>query len=139
VHTQRRSASHRRQNRTYPGDDLSILDVLSLILAVPVTILYKVIFDGKAPFSATPEIEQIIQSGLPWPPVPTQANLRAKAPAPAALQDISPILVSSSRPRTHPSPKAYYSAKKRPARVFRSGGSAWVAVGTSGVGERRER
>ena len=79
---------------TDPGDDLSILDVLCLIFAVPATILYKVIFDGKAPFSATPEIHQIIQSGLPWPLVPTQANLRAKVPAPAALQDISPTLVT---------------------------------------------
>ena len=79
---------------TDPGDDLSILDVLSLIFAVPATILYKVIFDGEAPFSATPEIQQVIQSGLPWPPVPTQANLRAKVPAPAALQDISQTLVT---------------------------------------------
>ncbi|HXE13324.1 MAG TPA: hypothetical protein VN633_14455 [Bryobacteraceae bacterium] len=45
------------------GDDLSILDLLCLILAVPVTILYKVIF-GSAPFSAD-SVNQL--NNLPWP------------------------------------------------------------------------
>jgi hypothetical protein len=49
------------------GDDLTLLDVLSLIIAVPGTILYKLMNDGAAPFANTPEVQQIIASGLPWP------------------------------------------------------------------------
>jgi len=45
------------------GDDLSILDVLCLIFAVPVTILYKIIF-GSAPFSSD-SVNQL--NNLPWP------------------------------------------------------------------------
>ena len=80
---------------TNPGDDLSILDVLSLIFAVPATILYKVMNNDQAPFSNTPEVQQIIANGLPWPPVPTQANIRARVPAPAALRDISPTTITA--------------------------------------------
>jgi hypothetical protein len=45
-------------------EDLSILDVLCLILAVPVTILYKVIF-GSAPFSAD-SVNQLNNLSWPW-------------------------------------------------------------------------
>lgn len=45
------------------GDDLSILDLLCLIFAVPATILYKVIF-GSAPFSSD-SVNQL--NNLPWP------------------------------------------------------------------------
>ncbi|MBV9183501.1 MAG: hypothetical protein JO356_19530 [Acidobacteria bacterium] len=45
-------------------DDLSILDLLCLILAVPVTILYKVIF-GSAPFSAD-SLNQLNSLTWPW-------------------------------------------------------------------------
>jgi hypothetical protein len=52
------------------GDDLSILDLLCLILAVPITILYKVIF-GSAPFSAD-SVNQL--NNLPWPWLSSKAR-----------------------------------------------------------------
>jgi hypothetical protein len=52
------------------GDDLSILDLLCLILAVPITILYKVIF-GSAPFSAD-SVSQL--NNLPWPWLSNEAK-----------------------------------------------------------------
>lgn len=56
-----------------PGDDLTILDVLSLILAVPATILYKLLFGTKSdpakpspPFTST-QVTTITSSPIPWP------------------------------------------------------------------------
>jgi hypothetical protein len=77
---------------TNPGDDLSILDVLSLIFAVPATILYKVLFNGSPPFSNSPEVQQIIESGLPWPTIPTKANLAANRVR--AVRDIPASAIS---------------------------------------------
>lgn len=52
---------------TNPGDDLTVLDALSLVFAVPATILYKaVIGNGKAPFSKA-DADHYAQNGLPWP------------------------------------------------------------------------
>lgn len=50
-----------------PGDDLTVLDVLSLALAVPGTILYKILVGhGSAPFT-TAQAENIVANGLQWP------------------------------------------------------------------------
>ncbi|MBV8831725.1 MAG: hypothetical protein JO108_21145, partial [Acidobacteriaceae bacterium] len=58
------------------GDNLSILDLLCLILAVPVTILYKVIFES-APFSSD-SANQL--NGLTWPWLTAEArSLDAKS------------------------------------------------------------
>ncbi|MBV9502556.1 MAG: hypothetical protein JO138_24560 [Acidobacteriaceae bacterium] len=49
------------------GDDLTLLDLFCLICAVPVTILYKVLNNGNAPF-ASGDADKLV---LPWP----KANL----------------------------------------------------------------
>ena len=51
------------------GEDLTILDVLCLIFAVPGTILYKIMHDGAPPFSNTPAVQKLITNGLPWPQI----------------------------------------------------------------------
>jgi len=83
-------------SKSKPGDDLSLLDLLSLVIAVPATILYKVLFGGSAPFEAAdPAVQQVIGSGLPWPAVPTawsSASLRAGLES--ASSSIPPSLVS---------------------------------------------
>src|SRR5581483_3691975 len=48
-----------------PGDDLTTLDVLCLIFAVPVTILYKVLYNDSAPFNS--DDVTAVQNGLAWP------------------------------------------------------------------------
>jgi hypothetical protein len=48
-----------------PGDDLTTLDVLCLIFAVPVTILYKVLYNNSAPFNS--DDVTAVQNGLAWP------------------------------------------------------------------------
>lgn len=50
---------------TNPGDDLTFLDLICLIQAVPATILYKV-EKGRAPFSSG-DAGLIKQNGMPWP------------------------------------------------------------------------
>jgi hypothetical protein len=52
-----------------PGDDLTILDLLCLIMAIPATILYKVLFGGATaspPFTSA-EVNAITNSPIPWP------------------------------------------------------------------------
>ena len=52
------------------GSELTILDLVGLILAVPATILYKVIYGGSQatpPFTAA-QVTQITSSPIPWPP-----------------------------------------------------------------------
>jgi hypothetical protein len=48
------------------GDDLTILDLLCLIIAIPATILYKVLFGGSAPFTSA-QVAAITSSPIPWP------------------------------------------------------------------------
>ncbi|MGF6227801.1 hypothetical protein QFZ27_001756 [Inquilinus ginsengisoli] len=60
-----------------PGDDLTILDAFSLVLAVPGTILYKILVsNGAAPFTEA-DVESIEQNGLPWPQLGDTSMLRA--------------------------------------------------------------
>ena len=52
-----------------PGDDLTILDLLCLIIAIPATILYKVLFGGASaspPFTSA-QVSAITGSPIPWP------------------------------------------------------------------------
>jgi hypothetical protein len=56
-----------------PGPPPSILDVLSLLLAVPATILYKVLHGNEnAPFNDT-DVATITSGNFPWPPFPSSA------------------------------------------------------------------
>ena len=68
-------------------DDLSILDLLCLILAVPVTILYKVIF-GSAPFSDD-SVNQLNNLTWPWlaagAPSPDAKSVSLRSPVPPQL------------------------------------------------------
>jgi hypothetical protein len=49
------------------GDALTILDLLSLVVALPVTIVYKLVLGkGQAPFTDA-EVAQIVSNPIPWP------------------------------------------------------------------------
>ena len=62
------------------GDTLSLLDLLCLVFAVPITILYKLLYDDKAPF--TSEDVSHFQTNQPaWP----LSRLAASAARPAAM------------------------------------------------------
>lgn len=62
------------------GDTLSILDALCLLLAVPSTILYKVVIsNGVAPFTEA-DAEDIETNGLPWPQLGGPSALLAARP-----------------------------------------------------------
>jgi hypothetical protein len=53
------------------GDPLTLLDVLSLMIAMPVTVLYKPVFGGAnldPPFTSE-QVEQILNQPMPWPPI----------------------------------------------------------------------
>jgi hypothetical protein len=61
------------------GAPLSLLDLICLILAVPATILYKIIFtpaNPTAPFSAA-DVSRITSTPLPWPSIPGAEVVRA--------------------------------------------------------------
>lgn len=58
------------------GNDLSLLDLFCLICAVPVTILYKVLNDGQAPFAAG-DADRLV---LPWPDPGQDGLARLGAP-----------------------------------------------------------
>jgi hypothetical protein len=68
-----------------PGDNLTLLDLMCLLLAVPVTILYKLVYgNGQAPFSSTDVTT--VQDGLPWPTIPaTMASELSSDPATTSL------------------------------------------------------
>jgi hypothetical protein len=67
------------------GDDLSILDLVCLIYAVPTTILYKLVGSKllqpnepiQAPFSSS-DASTIKSVGLPWPAIPGQTAAGAQ-------------------------------------------------------------
>lgn len=71
------------------GDDLSILDLLCLIFAVPVTILYKAMF-GSAPISDD-SLNQL--NNLPWPWLKAEARTSedGKFPALPSVSLPSPV------------------------------------------------
>ncbi|BCA53760.1 hypothetical protein W02_09000 [Nitrospira sp. KM1] len=75
-----------------PGDDLTILDLLCLILAIPATILYKVLFGGanaSAPFTSA-QVNAITSSPIPWP---TLSSTGAQA-APGTMTPTQEILLT---------------------------------------------
>lgn len=55
------------------GDQLTILDLFSLILAVPATIIYEVLRVGKKPFTADEVSSYCIPDFIPWPPFPSSS------------------------------------------------------------------
>ena len=63
------------------GEELTIQNLFCLILAAPVTILYKAIYGGAnatAPFTSE-QVESIISGNIPWPQLPgQQQSLKAK-------------------------------------------------------------
>jgi hypothetical protein len=62
-----------------PGDDLTLLDLFSLIIAVPVTILYKIVFgSGQTPPFQASDYATLQSTGLPWPAVPSSSGAAAK-------------------------------------------------------------
>jgi hypothetical protein len=75
-----------------PGDDLTILDLLCLILAIPATILYKVLFGGASaspPFTSA-QVSAITSSPIPWPSL---SSIRTKA-APGTMTPTQEILLA---------------------------------------------
>ncbi len=64
-----------------PGDDLTILDLLCLIFAVPITILYKLLHENNAPFSSG-DADYINQDGLAWPVGSQKAPAAGTVPTP---------------------------------------------------------
>ena len=73
-----------------PGDDLTILDLLCLIMAIPATILYKVLFGGASaspPFTSA-QVGAITGSPIPWP---TLSSARLQT-APGAMTPTQEIL-----------------------------------------------
>ncbi len=75
-----------------PGDDLTILDLLCLILAIPATILYKVLFGGATaspPFTSA-QVGAITNSPIPWPTL-SSAGVRA---APGTVTPTQEILLA---------------------------------------------
>ncbi len=69
------------------GDQLTLLDLLALILAVPTTILFDLI-EGQAPFTAE-EANAITSSTIPWPAFPTSGD----APTAAEPGSCSPAFI----------------------------------------------
>lgn len=72
------------------GDQLTILDVLCLAMAVPTTIIYKLFNDDRAPFAAGDA--QSVANGLPFPThwpdgTPLLLASRSLAGEPATLSD----------------------------------------------------
>lgn len=53
---------------THPGDDLTVLDLICLVNAIPATILCKLVTD-RAPFTSS-SAGVIKQYGMPWPSAP---------------------------------------------------------------------
>jgi hypothetical protein len=51
------------------GNPLTLLDLLSLLIALPTTLLYKIVFGaGHPPFTAA-QVQQITSDPIPWPQV----------------------------------------------------------------------
>ncbi|WP_315835185.1 hypothetical protein [Bradyrhizobium prioriisuperbiae] len=62
------------------GEPFTILNALSLVLAVPCTILYKVLISkGVAPFTEAEAVD-IETNGLPWPQLASAPAMLAKRP-----------------------------------------------------------
>jgi hypothetical protein len=58
------------------GDPFTILDLFCLTLAVPTTILYKILFGGSnasPPFTSS-TLNELTTNGLPWPTIPTVSD-----------------------------------------------------------------
>ncbi len=62
------------------GDAFTILDLFCLIMAVPTTILYKIIYGGaeaSPPFTST-TLNELTTNGLAWPTLPTATETGIK-------------------------------------------------------------
>jgi hypothetical protein len=71
------------------GDDLSILDLLSLILALPATLLYKVLFGGSqaSPPFTDADVATITSTPIPWPTIDSTAATPSVAMTSATAAD----------------------------------------------------
>lgn len=70
------------------GDDLTLLDLFCLILAVPITILYKILYGGSnesPPFNST-TLSELKQSQLAWPSLPALSGSSLERSAPVGYQ-----------------------------------------------------
>ncbi|HNP31546.1 MAG TPA: hypothetical protein PKK23_21045, partial [Nitrospirales bacterium] len=66
------------------GDEFTLLDLFCLILAVPGTILYKILYGGSnasPPFTST-TLDELQQSQLAWPSLPTLSDSGVEWSAP---------------------------------------------------------
>jgi len=55
--------------KLFAHEDLSVLDLMSLLLALPATILYKLLYGGpnlNPPFTES-DVDQILANPIPWP------------------------------------------------------------------------
>lgn len=72
------------------GAPLCVLDLLSLLLALPVTILYKIFNDDQPPF---PNPEAVIGKPIPWPGRTSAAEFSASVEVDANAWDVVRSLV----------------------------------------------
>lgn len=74
------------------GSELTMLDLFSLLIAAPATILYKLMYGGSAlapPFTAA-EVKTIVASPIPWPTFDPASGRLALAPGALALPEALP-------------------------------------------------
>jgi hypothetical protein len=78
------------------GAPLCLLDLLSLILAAPATIIYKLVFGaGDPPFSPS-DVQSILAGTVPWPAIGTQQQLQAETAIPWNTKLLSILAMTAS-------------------------------------------
>lgn len=86
----------------FAKSDLTLLDLLSLLVAVPATLLYKVLYGGstlKPPFTEA-QVEEILSKPIPWPSFDKttgSVSLKEASPAPSDSKDqtLADLLMAS--------------------------------------------
>jgi hypothetical protein len=78
------------------GSDLTFLDLVSLFIATPVTIIYKVMFGGSsaAPPFTSAQVQSILSTPIPWP------HLSSESEHAFALEGVASLVEDSSTART---------------------------------------
>jgi len=68
--------------RLFAGSSLTLMDLFSLLIAAPVTILYKLLY-GKKPYSDA-DVSKIESGPIPWPSIPSRYQGGRALPVPGA-------------------------------------------------------
>lgn len=77
--------------RQMAGNDLTIVDLVSLVIAAPATLLYKVLYGGEqmtAPFSEA-DTQALEGSVMPWPSFEASTGVETRQLTAASSQDIT--------------------------------------------------